>query len=129
MSVAARPCTVPGVNPELWFADKGSPERAEAVALCKSCPFRADCAASGLSEEFGVWGGMEPENLSRQRVVRARLRSELIAERQRTHARILAMTEDGLSKSEIVDALGVSYVTVTRVRRGYSHTRPMTDAA
>jgi len=33
----------------------------EAVDLCAGCPVRLPCAALGLEEPWGVWGGVTPE--------------------------------------------------------------------
>jgi WhiB family redox-sensing transcriptional regulator len=45
-----------GVGTDVFF-----PERGESVvaawAYCDRCPVRAECAAAGLTEHHGIWGG------------------------------------------------------------------------
>lgn len=49
------------VDPDLWYPDKGdSVGSRAAIAICRSCPVRAQCLAYALDhgERFGVWGGL-----------------------------------------------------------------------
>ena len=52
-----------GVDPRLFFPEKGDPGRAldTARALCESCPVAAPCAEAGLREVHGVWAGTSPQ--------------------------------------------------------------------
>ena len=46
--------------PRLFDADAPAPDRARAVALCRRCPARTDCAeAAWQGQETGVWGGLD----------------------------------------------------------------------
>lgn len=48
-------------DPDLWFPRSGnSPEQAQALAVCASCPVRLACLAFAVQMEidFGVWGGV-----------------------------------------------------------------------
>ena len=44
---------------DLFFPNVGESNRSrEARAVCAGCPVRTECAAAGLWEADGVWGGM-----------------------------------------------------------------------
>jgi len=63
-------------DPELFFPPRGDPA-ADARRICDRCPVRTECLAYALvaGEEFGIWGGLDPDerkNLARRR---KRLRS------------------------------------------------------
>lgn len=47
-------------RPEVdWFAD----DQAAAIRICRVCPVRLSCLASGLlGDEFGIWGGTTEED-------------------------------------------------------------------
>lgn len=65
-----------GTNPELFFPDKRSgwavtETVAQARRTCAECPVRIDCAAEGMSEVYGIWGGLSGRQRSQ---VRAELR-------------------------------------------------------
>lgn len=45
-------------NPDLWTSDQVA-DRREAAELCHRCPVRAECAAYGAAEPFGVYGGTD----------------------------------------------------------------------
>lgn len=47
-----------------WFAHKGSHAERRAKVVCSMCPVRNACLGSALlhGEEFGVWGGLAPED-------------------------------------------------------------------
>lgn len=60
-------------NPDAWFPDIPQGARSErttvklvaetrrAIALCNSCPKKAECLEEGMEREnlgFGIWGGM-----------------------------------------------------------------------
>ena len=58
-STAPKACTLPEVDPALFFPD--SPEQlAAARAVCAGCPFVRDCLAEALAlgTTDGVWGGV-----------------------------------------------------------------------
>lgn len=54
------------IDPELWYPDPGdSHAAAQAVAVCRTCPVRADCLDYAMATEVqggrhGVWGGLTP---------------------------------------------------------------------
>lgn len=50
------------VDPDLWTAERDEPAaalRSEAIAVCQSCPIRAECLRYALDERIfsGIWGG------------------------------------------------------------------------
>lgn len=55
-------------DPDLWFPTTGAtvvmphtPTRT-ALAICSTCPVRQPCTRQGLTEEWGIWGGLtEPD--------------------------------------------------------------------
>lgn len=58
-------------QPDIWFAAGVAEwaDRAEALEVCGRCPVRAECADLGMATgaEFGIWGGMEPQQLRQMR--------------------------------------------------------------
>lgn len=54
-----------GHDPELWFpvgsAGPALAQAAQAKAICAGCPVRAQCAALGEGMEFGIFGGLGPD--------------------------------------------------------------------
>lgn len=49
-----------GINPELFFPERGNPEDVEAaLELCRACPVRLDCLEQAMTdmERDGIWGG------------------------------------------------------------------------
>lgn len=56
------------VDPELWFPGKGASNRA-AKLVCGACEVRAECLAVALeaNEQYGVWGGLSPNERRRLR--------------------------------------------------------------
>lgn len=46
-----------GCHPKLFFAPHERPAE-RVLRLCVSCPVRLDCAADGLTQPFGMWGGL-----------------------------------------------------------------------
>jgi len=53
-------CAEPGADPELWFSSLPR-QRAEAEAICQTCPARQACGqwAAGEHVKFGIWGGTQ----------------------------------------------------------------------
>jgi hypothetical protein len=51
-----------GADPALFFPTRSDDDFAdhclEAFAICESCPSAAPCREKGLSESYGVWGGL-----------------------------------------------------------------------
>lgn len=45
-----------GMNPDVFFPARGEPTAA-AKAICRECPVQTECAAYGMGEKFGIWGG------------------------------------------------------------------------
>jgi len=56
------------VDPELWFPESGQPN-GKAKLVCSWCDVRAECLAFALeaNEQYGVWGGLSPEERRRLR--------------------------------------------------------------
>ena len=54
-----------GHDPALWFPEGQGASPAEAIAVCRRCPVRSECADYATAEgfAFGVWGGV---NLGRR---------------------------------------------------------------
>ena len=44
-------------DPEAFFPDKGGSTRA-AKKVCANCPVTAECLEYGLTERFGIYGGL-----------------------------------------------------------------------
>lgn len=42
-----------------------------AKALCSDCPVRLECLEAGLSEDYGIWGGLSPKQRMRIRKARS----------------------------------------------------------
>ncbi len=61
-----------GTDPELFFPDKGKPQR-EAKIVCNGCPVKAECLDYAIKngEKFGIWGGMSERERRRIRDTRA----------------------------------------------------------
>lgn len=60
-----------GMDTELFFPARGE-STAEAKAVCRGCPVRAECLDDAVErgEKFGIWGGAskrERDRLRRQR--------------------------------------------------------------
>ena len=58
-----------GLPAELWFPHPGDfADKAQAVAVCRPCPVRAQCLEAAMRAErtlpsqhrYGVWGGLGP---------------------------------------------------------------------
>lgn len=45
-----------GVSVSVFYPERGRDQRS-AKAICVSCPVRAECAAAGQRERFGIWAG------------------------------------------------------------------------
>lgn len=60
---AVAPCA--SLDPDLFFdrAEEDPAAEAEAKATCGSCPFRENCLTTAMiaNEEWGIWGGMTPD--------------------------------------------------------------------
>lgn len=82
------------VDPELFFSDvdeKGCTNHraAEAIALCKTCPFRVECAQYAYERgEMGIWGGTTTRQRSRWRNQVERSGSVVAARQQEQLARL-----------------------------------------
>lgn len=63
------------MDPEIFYPGKGahgSSGAAAAIAICLTCPVRAECLTTAmvLRDEFGVWGGTTPNMRRKLRGVR-----------------------------------------------------------
>lgn len=57
-------------NPDLWFPATSLPsEAAPAIAVCLTCPVRAECLDLAVRShaEAGIWGGMNPDQIRQMR--------------------------------------------------------------
>ncbi|THA41781.1 WhiB family transcriptional regulator [Streptomyces sp. A1547] len=102
------PCEV---NPESWFSETAS-DVAQAKEACSFCPVRTECAELGEDEEFGIWGGLSPDD----RIATKRFRLTLLEET--INSRIRIMQEEGTSISAMARELGLPRKTLAdRLRR------------
>jgi WhiB family redox-sensing transcriptional regulator len=44
-------------HPELFFSEEPAQTRA-AKRICATCPVQRRCLEAGMTEKFGVWGGL-----------------------------------------------------------------------
>lgn len=57
-----------GMDTNMWFPEKGDNGLyAKAMAVCKTCPVRTECADYGTYEKYGIWGGL---NLKQRQATR-----------------------------------------------------------
>jgi len=63
-----------GLDPSIFYPDKGVDRTPAAIAVCMSCPVQRQCLDYSIEhrERMGVWGGATPNQ--RRRVSRARYR-------------------------------------------------------
>ena len=54
--------TCRGMDPEIWYPDRGQVKKPTAVAICGDCPVRQQCLDHALErrEPLGIWGGKTP---------------------------------------------------------------------
>lgn len=77
-----------GLDVAWWYPDpvrRGYRPAAPGVAICRSCPVRLSCLdhAVRAGEEYGVWGGLTPEQRDHhkhQRVATAARLREVLSE-------------------------------------------------
>jgi len=62
-----------GIAPALFFPERGGESRA-AQEICASCPVKEPCAAAGLWETHGIWGGTTEHQ---RRVIRRSVKSDV----------------------------------------------------
>lgn len=71
MAAAHAACATPGVDPEMWFDDRGPGFRdsvAVAKSICRTCPVRLACLEHAIAYErgahpkarHGIFGGLTP---------------------------------------------------------------------
>jgi WhiB family redox-sensing transcriptional regulator len=52
------------IDPEIFYPEDsyggvlGHKQVATAKAICESCPVKGECLEYGMSEEWGIWGGL-----------------------------------------------------------------------
>lgn len=96
-------------DPDKWFpADTDLDGLAAAQLGCWSCPVRAECAALGAEEEYGVWGGTTPADRGFRRA-----RNIAPEEKRAGQADLLA----GKTDQSVASARHVSTFTVRKWRR------------
>ena len=55
---------------DLFYAEDDDPQRqAEAKAICETCPVRSECLEIGMSERFGIWGGVTSTDRRKMRKI------------------------------------------------------------
>lgn len=98
-----------GLGTDLFFTDASGQSSAEAIAVCNTCPVRAECLDWALDngDIEGVWGGLTPSQ--RRRRLRRRNSTPKVAAR-RAEARRLR--SQGLTHAEIAEQLGVGQTTI-----------------
>ncbi|MFC9231071.1 WhiB family transcriptional regulator [Streptomyces decoyicus] len=102
------PCEV---SPEFWFSEN-SRDMAHAKEACGHCPARIECAELGEDEEFGIWGGLSPDD----RKAAKRFRVVMIEET--LNARVRGMRAEGMSISAMARELDMPRKTLAdRLRR------------
>lgn len=102
------PCEV---RPDFWFSEI-STEVMQAKEACGFCPVRYDCAELGEDEEFGVWGGMSPDDRRAAKRFRVIMLEELV------NAKIRNMATEGRSISGMARELNMPRKTLAdRLRR------------
>lgn len=60
------PCRL---DPDTWFPDATN-GGAQAKKYCQQCPYAGlwgPCADLGATEKYGIWGGLHPDTIRRQR--------------------------------------------------------------
>ena len=98
-------------DPDLWFSERAE-DIAQAKEACGFCPVRTECAELGKNEEFGVWGGMTPEER------RTAQRFLVIMVEEMNNARIRRMHAEGISISAMARELSIPRKTLAdRLRR------------
>lgn len=103
-------------DPDLWFPEAGRVPAA-AITICMSCDVRRPCLEWALrNHERGVWGGTTDRE--RRAMLRAQTGQPVVLDAAAVvrDARILDLTEEGLSARQIAEELGCATRTVTRVR-------------
>src|SRR4051794_35218265 len=65
-----------GMDPELFFPGRGEATK-PIRAVCDGCPVRVECAEDGMTEKYGVWGGLTERQRRRLRVQRRELAAEV----------------------------------------------------
>ena len=97
-------CAGSGLDPDEWFPLSIEPatarhEAAAAIAVCATCPVRAECLALSLRQwavgQHGIWGGLVPAD-------RARLRRLLCTGHGWRRGRAVAGTEDVAAMSPVL---------------------------
>lgn len=53
----ALPCRT---DPDAWFSE-AEEVKDECKEACRRCPARLACLKEGIDVEFGIWGGLDPE--------------------------------------------------------------------
>ncbi|MFJ4191866.1 WhiB family transcriptional regulator [Kitasatospora sp. NPDC089509] len=126
-----------GVDPELFFAlgqggGEGPRVRA-AKRVCQDCPVREACLRAAVlqEEEYGIWGGLTPEERRRlheqSRALlalgenAARVLDELLLSGGTLHGRqrpaaVLVLLARGWSERDVADALGIEYASLRAAR-------------
>ncbi|MFC7979549.1 WhiB family transcriptional regulator [Streptomyces cinereoruber] len=102
------PCEV---DPAVWFSGRAEDVDA-AKEACGYCPVRVECAELGVDEEFGIWGGMTPDEIRKARHFKAILLEEQV------NAQIRRMHADRVPVAAMARQLGIPRKTLTdRIRR------------
>lgn len=57
-----------GKNTDSFFPERSHTEAARAKAICVGCDVRAECLSEAIfnNERFGIWGGMDTQQRTRE---------------------------------------------------------------
>jgi WhiB family transcriptional regulator, redox-sensing transcriptional regulator len=89
-------CADSGLDPDLWYPVSTEPARARyeaaaAIAVCTSCPVRAQCLELSLRRwdigQHGVWGGLVATDRAYLRRRRAEHGTDVVVATAETHGR------------------------------------------
>lgn len=57
-----------GVDPDMWFPEKGGRTSRAVLQICAGCPVRSSCLATAVVNlEDGIWGGVQERARSQAR--------------------------------------------------------------
>ena len=115
-----------GMNPSLFFPERGSPPHVEAQvreakAVCYGCVIRKECLDENLREEFGVWGGTTPRE--RRKIRRQRKLAPPPKPENPKKEMARQLRSHGYSVAETAQALDISEWWVIELTKGQHYPR------
>ncbi len=57
-----------GADPEIFFPTRGRGKAQPAKAICATCEVIEECGEYGMTQAFGIWGGLTAEERGKSRV-------------------------------------------------------------